>query len=63
MTNEVAARRILLGRSALWAFFGRYLLFVAPASLLWETLHLPLYTLWTEGSIGEKAFAVVHCTA
>ncbi|APX90977.1 hypothetical protein BV394_04980 [Brevirhabdus pacifica] len=23
---------------------------------------LPLYTIWTEGSVGEIAFAIVHCT-
>lgn len=27
-----------------------------------ESLHLPLYTIWSYGSIGERAFAVVHCT-
>jgi hypothetical protein len=38
------------------------LIAVALANLIWETLHLPLYTLWTQGSAGEKAFAVLHCT-
>ena len=41
----------------------RYLLFVAAANLAWEIAQLPLYTLWQEGSFGELAFAVVHCTA
>lgn len=40
----------------------RYLLFVAGANLIWETLHLPLYTIWEEGTISELAFAAVHCT-
>jgi hypothetical protein len=40
----------------------RYLAFVAVANLAWETLHLPLYTIWAEGTAGELAFAVVHCT-
>lgn len=35
----------------------------ALGHLAWEVLHLPLYTLWTTGTPGEKAFAVVHCTA
>jgi hypothetical protein len=35
----------------------------ALGHLAWETLHLPLYTLWTTGTSGEKVFAVVHCTA
>jgi hypothetical protein len=30
--------------------------------LLWEIGHVPLYTIWTEGSWGEIAFAVLHCT-
>ena len=29
---------------------------------MWETLQLPLYTIWTTGTVGEQAFAVVHCT-
>lgn len=24
--------------------------------------HIPLYTIWTEGSAGEIIFAIVHCT-
>ena len=35
---------------------------VTSANLFWETAHLPLYTLWEEGSLGEKILAVVHCT-
>ena len=45
------------------AVLRRYLPFVALANLAWEIAHLPLYTLWREGSPGEIAFAVVHCTA
>ena len=40
----------------------RYLLFIALTNLIWETLHLPLYTLWEQGSVQEQAFAVLHCT-
>ncbi len=32
------------------------------AHLVWEILQLPLYTLWTKGTLREQAFAVVHCT-
>lgn len=28
----------------------------------WETLQLPLYAIWFEGTIAQIAFAVVHCT-
>jgi phosphatidylglycerophosphate synthase len=38
-----------------------YLALSLVLNLLWETLHLPLYTIWTTGSVREKAFAVVHC--
>jgi hypothetical protein len=39
-----------------------YLAVIAGGSLAWETLHLPLYTLWQTGTRGEQAFAVFHCT-
>jgi len=39
-----------------------YLGFIFAGNLLWETLHLPLYTLGLTGSVGEKTFAVLHCT-
>ena len=31
--------------------------------LAWEVAQLPLYTIWRTGSVGEIAFAVLHCTA
>mgnify|MGYP000909700531 CR=1 FL=1 len=42
--------------------FARYLLVTSVLNLLWETLQLPLYTIWSTGSLSEIAFAVVHCT-
>ena len=39
-----------------------YLVTIALGNLAWETAHLPLYTIWTTGTMREKAFAVVHCT-
>lgn len=38
-----------------------YLGVTVLANLAWETLQLPLYTIWTTGTLGERAFAVVHC--
>lgn len=35
---------------------------VAVGNLVWEAAHLPLYTIWRTGTVGENAFAVVHCT-
>jgi hypothetical protein len=39
-----------------------YLGFAAGANLLWEFAHVPLYTIWSEGSSREIIFAVIHCT-
>jgi len=41
----------------------RYLAFTAAANLLWESAHLPLYTIWREAEAGKILFAVAHCTA
>lgn len=40
----------------------RYLAVMVGLNLLWEVAQLPLYTLWAEGTPGEIAFAVLHCT-
>lgn len=39
-----------------------YLGTIALGNLAWEAAHLPLYTIWQTGTLGEKVFAVVHCT-
>lgn len=39
-----------------------YLSVTAAGHFVWEIVQLPLYTLWTEGTTDEIAFAVVHCT-
>ena len=38
-----------------------YLGFSLVGHLIWETLQLPLYTLWTTGTVQQKAFAIAHC--
>lgn len=40
-----------------------YVAVVALANLIWETLQLPLYTIWSIGTPESIAFAVLHCTA
>lgn len=40
----------------------RYLSAMAAGSLVWEIVHVPLYTLWLTGTGGEIAYAVLHCT-
>ena len=39
-----------------------YLGMAAIAHLAWETLQLPLYTIWTSATPWEIVFAIVHCT-
>lgn len=47
-----------------WLRFLRiYLLSIGVGNLVWETAHLPLYTIWKTGAPREQAFAVLHCTA
>lgn len=40
----------------------RYVAFSTVAHVSWEVAHVPLYTIWRDGTAGEIAFAVVHCT-
>ncbi|MDP3195341.1 hypothetical protein [Tabrizicola sp.] len=40
----------------------RFLGAMASGNLLWELGHMPLYTFWVEGTWGEIAYAVLHCT-
>jgi len=40
----------------------RYFSVIIPANLIWEFAHMPLYTIWNEGSWGEIVFAALHCT-
>ncbi len=48
---------------AVWRPIGlRYLAWLAGLNLAWKIAHLPLYTLWREGSAGFIAFSVAHCT-
>lgn len=43
-------------------FYLRYGLFMLVSNLLWESVHLPLYTLWAESDSAELVFTVLHCT-
>ena len=49
-------------RSSVLRTVGIYLGATAVANLIWESLQLPLYTIWTTGTVREIAFAVMHCT-
>ena len=43
-------------------FFRVYLPGIAVGNLIWESVQLPLYTIWKTGTAREQAFAVRHCT-
>jgi hypothetical protein len=47
-----------------WRLIARgYLPWLAGLNLVWEIAQLPLFTIWTEASPADIAFAVAHCTA
>ena len=50
------------GWAALATHAAVYLLVMLAMNLVWEIAQLPLYTLWAEGTQGEIAFAILHCT-
>jgi hypothetical protein len=39
-----------------------YLSAMLVGNFIWETLQLPLYTIWRTGTLGQQVFAVVVCT-
>jgi hypothetical protein len=41
---------------------ARYFLASALGHLAWETLQLPLYGIWFDGTAAQITFAVAHCT-
>lgn len=40
----------------------RYVMATLLLNLVWEFAHMPLYTLWDNGTWTEIIFAAVHCT-
>ena len=40
----------------------RYMAVIVLLNLIWEFAHMPLYTIWEEGTTKEILFAAVHCT-
>ena len=49
-------------RATLFFIGFRYLPWLGLLNLFWEIAQLPLYTVWTEGSLPYLAYVVVHCT-
>lgn len=63
MTHQAFSTEVQGDARGFWLdVIRRYVIFIAPANLLWEFIQLPLYTIWKEGSPGEIIFAAVHCT-
>ena len=50
------------GWAGLAAPAARYLASMLALNLTWEVAQRPRYTLWAEGTLGEIAFAILHCT-
>lgn len=40
----------------------RYLAVLVAGNLVWEALHMPLYTLWETGTFGQIVLYGLHCT-
>lgn len=40
----------------------RYLAGIALLNLAWEAAHMPLYDLWSTGTLGQIVFYGLHCT-
>lgn len=59
--NDVIESAVVTQRPVWLATLRRYLVVMAVANLVWESLHLPLYTIWQEGPLSESAFAAIHC--
>jgi hypothetical protein len=62
MTSAIGGTRGHEASSAWLRGLRVYLVTIAIGNLVWEGLHLPLYTIWSTGTLREQAFAVAHCT-
>ena len=63
MQAETYSASVMTSRK-IWRFLlVSYLPMFGAVNLLWETLQLPLYTIWHDEDRGALLFAVLHCTA
>lgn len=58
MLSELAKLKLIAA-----AHGFRFFATLGLLSLIWESAQIPFYTIWQDGTWGEIAFAVVHCTA
>lgn len=59
---ENASIRLGPRSGAVWSVVFRYLLVTAMLHLIWEFTHMPLYTLWQDGTRSEIIYSGLHCT-
>lgn len=51
------------GASIFWPVaLRRYAMASLALHAAWEVAQLPLYTIWRTGTVGQRLFAVAHCT-
>lgn len=63
MNAQIQDRSDIADDPAWLTTLRRYMAIIVPGNLVWETAHLPLYTIWRKGNWNEISFAVLHCTA
>ena len=61
--DSVGSAHWYRSRTALRFVFARFVPLLAAGNLVWESIQLPFYTLWQEGTPRSRLFAIVHCTA
>ncbi|MCF7702045.1 hypothetical protein [Loktanella sp. M215] len=62
MSARALAAAPVVGSQISLGALRRYFAVIIPAHLIWEFAHMPLYTIWNDGTWGEIVFAAVHCT-
>jgi len=61
MTGPIPTHRAKTG--AIWVNgLCTYLIVITVGNLVWEMLQLPLYTIWSTGTLRQQAYAILHCT-
>lgn len=63
MSAQIQDRSDIADGTAWLMTLRRYMAVIVPGNLVWETVQLPLYTIWRKGNWSEISFAVLHCTA
>jgi hypothetical protein len=62
LRKNITHRAITPGGSINIDSLRRFVIATTVLNLVWEFAHMPLYTLWDNGTWAEIIFAAVHCT-